>query len=146
METTASEQRKPHHGMNVKRLREHLQIKQEYLAVQMGLSQQAISNIEQRETIDAPTMEKISAILKVPVELIKNYDEEKTIMNIQHNYEGANPSANNVFLGQNYSCTFNPLDKLMEVVDENKKLYERLLESEKEKNELLQKSLHEKNK
>ncbi|MET3978260.1 hypothetical protein ABIB62_000828 [Mucilaginibacter sp. UYP25] len=32
---------------------------------------------------------------------------------------------------------FNPMDKLLEVIEENKKLYERLLQAEKEKNELL---------
>jgi hypothetical protein len=30
------------------------------------------------------------------------------------------------------------MDKLLEVIEENKKLYERLLQAEKEKNELLQ--------
>jgi len=31
-------------------------------------------------------------------------------------------------------CTFNPLNKLIEAYEENKKLYERLLEAEKSKN------------
>ena len=44
----------------------------------------------------------------------------------------------------NYRCTFNPLDKYIEAMEENKKLYERLLESEKQKNELLQGMLKEK--
>lgn len=43
-----------------------------------------------------------------------------------------------------YQPTFNPLDKLMESVDENKRLYERLLQSEKEKVEYLEKLLKEK--
>lgn len=143
METTMDRERKPHHGMNVKRLREHLQIKQEYLAVQMGLSQQAISNMEQRETIDAPTLEKISAILKVPIELIKNFDDEKTVMNIQNNFEGStlNHSSNYQY---NHQPTFNPIDKLMEVVEKNEKLYERIVQLEKEKSELLQRMLDEK--
>lgn len=34
-------------------------------------------------------------------------------------------------------CTFNPIDKWLEVLEENKKLYERLLESEREKVEIL---------
>jgi len=39
----------------------------------------------------------------------------------------------------NNNCTlnFNPMDKLLEVIEENKKLYERLLQSEREKVELL---------
>lgn len=40
--------------------------------------------------------------------------------------------------------TFNPLDKLMESIEENKKLYERLLQAEKEKVEFLEKILKDK--
>lgn len=36
-----------------------------------------------------------------------------------------------------FSCNFNPIDKLMEVLETNKELYERLLASEKEKVEIL---------
>lgn len=53
-----------------------------------------------------------------------------------------NESPNNYF-GLN-NCTFNPLDKLMETVEENKKLYERLLQSEKDKIEYLEKLLNQK--
>ena len=42
---------------------------------------------------------------------------------------------------QNNNCTFNPLEKYIEAMEANKQLYERLLQSEKEKNELLQKML-----
>ena len=43
-----------------------------------------------------------------------------------------NSTANGLVNHANH-CTFNPLDKLMESVEENKKLYERLLQSEKDK-------------
>jgi hypothetical protein len=46
--------------------------------------------------------------------------------------------------GHNNSCTFNPLDKLIEVVEKNEKLYERLLEAEKEKIGYLEKMLNKK--
>jgi hypothetical protein len=36
-------------------------------------------------------------------------------------------------------ANFNPMDKLLEVIEENKKLYERLLQAEREKIELLKK-------
>lgn len=39
------------------------------------------------------------------------------------------------------TCNFNPLDKLIEMVEENKKLYERLLQEEREKIVLLEKIL-----
>jgi len=66
------------------------------------------------------------------VEAIKNFDEERAIFNIQNNYDNAN---------QNVNYQFNPVDKLFQVIEENKALYERLLQSEREKVEILQKAL-----
>jgi hypothetical protein len=81
----------------------------------------------------------------VPAEAIRNFDEEMAIFNIQNNYEGSNKGDNNIYSvnNENNNCTFNPLEKYIEVIEENKKLYERLLQSEKEKNELLQKIINE---
>ena len=128
---------KIHQGRNVKRIREIPGIKQDALAFDLNLSQQAISQLEQKESIDPALLEEISKALKVPVEAIKNFDEEKAV-NIINTF---NDSSKGDF---NYQCTFNPLEKLMEAIDENKKLYERLLQVEREKNELLQKMLNEK--
>ena len=68
-----------HEGRNVKRLREILGMKQDTLALELGLSQQAISQLEQKEALDKDMLEKVSAVLKIPVEVIKNFDEEKAI-------------------------------------------------------------------
>ncbi|MFZ0598475.1 MAG: transcriptional regulator, partial [Flavobacterium sp.] len=46
--------------------------------------------------------------------------------------------------GNGINFTFNPLDKLIEAYDENKKLYERLVQAEKDKNEYLEKVLNAK--
>jgi len=40
--------------------------------------------------------------------------------------------------GINYNPTFNPIDRLVEVLDENKKLYERLLKEKDEKISLME--------
>ena len=45
----------------------------------------------------------------------------------------------------NYYPTFNPIDKLFEMIDENKKLHEQLLQSEKEKVAFLENALKNKN-
>jgi len=118
-----------HDGRNVKRIREILGMKQDVLAASLGLSQQAISQLEQKEALDKELLEKIAAALKVPVEAIKNFDEEKAIFNIQNNYDS---STSNV----NYQ--FNPIDKIVE-------LYEKLIKSEREKVEMLEKLIHRKN-
>lgn len=80
----------------------------------------------------------MAKVLKVPVDAIKNFDQE-TALNIFSNTYHDNSS----ILG---TYNFNPIDKLVEALDENKKLYEKLLQSEREKNELLQKMLDEKSK
>jgi len=110
-----------------------LRIKQEHLATELGVSQQTVSRMEQAETIEDDVLEKVAGILGVSSEAIKNYSDEAVINNIQNNYEGSNNHGANI----GHQFNFNPIDKLVELFEENKKLYERLLQSEKEKIELL---------
>ncbi|MCY1384241.1 hypothetical protein D9M69_724730 [compost metagenome] len=88
-------------------------------------------------------MQQISAALKIPAEAIKNFDEEQVINIISNNTfdNCAQPIAGTAHY---HDCTFNPLDKLMEALEENKKLYERLLQAEREKVALLEKLLERK--
>jgi len=60
-----------------------------------------------------------------------NFSEEAVLNNIQNNYEG---SVINAGPTVNHQCSFNPLDKVVE-------LYERLVLAEKEKVEYLEKLL-----
>ena len=126
-----------HHGQNVKRFRELLGFKQEALAIELGedWSQKRISLLESKEVIEDDILAQVAAILKVPVEAIKNFDEQAavTYFNTFNDSSGAGA----FFSSTNLHCTFNPIDKWLEVIEENKKLYERLLASEKEKVEIL---------
>ena len=124
-----------HEGRNVKRIREILGVKQEALAVDLGLSQQAISQLEQKEALDADMLNKIAEALKVPAEAIKNFDEEAAI-NIVSTTFNDNSSVNS-----NCTVNINPIEKWLDALEENKKLYERLLQTEKEKVALLEKML-----
>jgi transcriptional regulator with XRE-family HTH domain len=128
-----------HIGRKVSRIRELRGMKQEALAAELGISQQAVSKIEQSAEIEEGALEKIAAVLGVSAEAIKNYSDEAVIYNVQNNYEGSNHGASNFGPSNymNYQCTFNPIEKLVELFEENKKLYERLLASEKEKSQLL---------
>lgn len=125
-----------HQGRNIKRFREMMGIKQEALALELGddWSQKKISLLEQKEVIEPGLLEQVAGVLKVPVEAIKNFDEEAAISYINT----FNDNSKGEF---NYKCNFNPLDKWAEEIAENRKLYERLLQAEKEKMELLQKLL-----
>lgn len=116
---------KPKHiGRNISRIRELRGIKQEALAVAIGVSQQTISNIEGSETVEEDKLELIAKELGVTAEAIKNFSEEGVINYFNNFTDNSAGTFNN-------HCTFNPLDKLIEAYEENKKLYERLLEAEK---------------
>jgi len=139
MPTTNTPQPQFHEGRNLKRLREILGIKQDALAAELGddWNQQKISLLEQKEVLDPQVLEQVAKALKVPVEAIKNFSEEAAIFNIQNNYEKAYEGATNFHASAgNYQCTFNPIDKVVE-------LYERLL---KEKDDLIAKLAGEKKK
>lgn len=122
---------KIHEGRNVKRFREMLGIKQEALAYELGddWNQKKISLLEQKETIDTPLLQQISAILKLPVEAIQNFDEEQAINIISNTFHDTQGLIN-------YSPTFNnnPIDKLIQLHEEKIALYERML---KEKDEMM---------
>jgi len=140
METTTKSNRL-HIGRKISRIREIRGIKQDALAFELGVSQQNVSKIEQSEEVEESTLEKIASILGVSPEAIKNFNEE----GIVNYFNTFNKDVNNSFHGTSnasyHDCTFNPLDKLMESIEENKKLYERLLDSEREKIELLKRKI-----
>jgi len=120
---TSTKPNKVHLGRKISRIRDIRGIKQDFLANALGVSQQTISKIEQSEEVEDSTLEKIAKVLGVSPEGIKNFNEESLINNINSSYD------NSTFNVHNH-CTFNPLDKVVE-------LYERLLASEREKVELL---------
>jgi transcriptional regulator with XRE-family HTH domain len=120
-----------HEGHNVKRIREMLGIKQDALAIDLGLTQQAVSLLEQKETLDAPTLDKVAKALGVTPNIIKTFSEETIAFQIQTMNDNSQAI---------YQYNFNPIDKLVELYEENKRLYERML---KEKDELLQKLMDE---
>ncbi len=134
--------RTKHLGRKISRMREILGVKQDTVADELGVSQQTVSKIEQTEEVDDETLGKIAGVLGVDPEAIRNFDEEQIVYNIQHNHEGSNQGASNVGAEvQNYHCTFNPIDKWVEAIEENKKLYEELLKSEREKVAMLERLL-----
>lgn len=118
---------KNHIGRKISRIRELRDMKQEALAQAMGTNQQAISIMENSETIDEEKLIEVAKALGVSPEAIKNFSEEGVINYFNNFTDNSAGTFNN-------HCTFNPLDKLIEAYEENKKLYERLLEAEKRNN------------
>ncbi|MDR0865894.1 MAG: helix-turn-helix domain-containing protein [Candidatus Symbiothrix sp.] len=132
MDIDAMPQRKVHHGQNVKRLREILNIKQDALAKKMGQSQQTLSRYETMEKLDDELLEKIAKELNIPVEAIKNFDEEKAINIVSNTFQDEAVS----YIAP-YKCTFNPIEVVRE-------LYERIIKEKDEKYNLLEQILKEK--
>src|SRR3954467_10897687 len=100
---------KIHEGRNLKRFREMLAIKQDALVFELGdeWNQQKISLLEQREKIDSDILEQVSAILKIPVEAIRNFDEENAVNVIANTFQSGSFVANSV---ENYHN--NPLAEI----------------------------------
>src|ERR1700733_6822308 len=116
-----------HSGRKISRIRELRGLKQDALAAELGITQQAISKIEQSETLEDETLEKIAKALGTTPDGVKDFNEESIFNNMNNTFHD-----NSILNNSNYQCTFNPIDKVVE-------LYERLLKSEQEKVELLKK-------
>jgi len=130
---------KKHLGRNICRIREMKGMKQETLAELLGISQQKMSVIENTEELDDAKLNEIANALEVPANAIKEYSDERMINYVNNFYDNSLSNSQGAFSASN--CTFNPLDKLVEAYDENKKLYERLLQAEKEKTSYLEQLL-----
>jgi len=107
-----------HIGRKISKIRELRGMKQEALAAELGISQQAVSKIEQSPEVEEESLVKIAKILGVTVEGLKHFTEDSVFNNINNFHD--NSIQNN----------FNPIEKVIE-------LYERLLAAEREKVELL---------
>ncbi|MFI0428659.1 helix-turn-helix domain-containing protein [Mariniflexile sp. HMF6888] len=121
---------KPNHiGRKISRIRELRGMKQETLAEKLGISQQSVSNLEQSEKIEDDKLVQIANALGVTKEAIENFSEEAVFNYFSNFYDNSTAQVNH------NNCTFNPLDKVVE-------LYERLVQAEKDKIEYLEKLLN----
>jgi len=133
---------KNHIGRKISRIRELRGMKQEALAIALGISQQSVSNIENSEELDDEKLIEVAKVLGVTPEAIKNFSEEAAINFFNNFYDNSFTNSQGTFNASH--CTFNPLDKVVELFEENKKLYERLLHAEKDKVAYLEKLVNNK--
>jgi transcriptional regulator with XRE-family HTH domain len=89
METTT---KLKHIGRNISRIRELRGMKQEALAIAIGVSQQTISNIENSEAVEEEKLSLIATALNVSPDAIKNFNED-SILNIVSNSFTSNDSS-----------------------------------------------------
>jgi transcriptional regulator with XRE-family HTH domain len=117
-----------HEGRNLKRLREILHIKQDVLADALGVSQQSVSLLEQKETLDPETLKTAAKALGISPEAIKNFSEEATVTIISNTFRDTS-SANGI------QYHYNPIDKIVQLYEEKLAKLEKEIQ---EKNTLIE--------
>lgn len=122
---------KPHHGRNIKRIREILGVRQDGLATLLGneWTQRRISLLEQKEEVEDEILEEIAGALKVSADSIKNFNEEAAINIIGTTFHSHD---NSTSLAYQSTFTFNPIEKIVQLYDEKIALYERMLKDKEE--------------
>lgn len=130
MNNTENNKKSVHQGKNAKRLREAKGIKQEEIAMELKITQQAVSQLERRQELDDETIAVYARVLGIDEDFIRNMADDSLPENSNYFYD--NSSQN---------LTFNPLDKLVEVYSEKDKLYERMILEKEKVNNYLEKAL-----
>ncbi|MBK7884705.1 MAG: helix-turn-helix transcriptional regulator [Chitinophagaceae bacterium] len=128
-----------HQGRNVRRFRELLGYKQEAFASMLGedWTQIKVSRLEGKEEIEPELIRQVAQALKIPVEAIKGFDEEQAVNVISNTFHDHSAVIN-------HNPVFNPVEKWMEALEENKKLYAALLKEKDEKIALLERLANKK--
>ncbi len=98
-------------------------------------SQKRVSLLEQKESIDEAILKQVAEVLKVPVEAIQNFDDEMVVNIVTNTFSDFKDNATASPVAMNYQCTFDPVDKLVQLHEEKIVLYERML---KEKDEMME--------
>lgn len=134
--------KKVHQGRNIKRFREMMGIKQEFLAYELGetWTQKKVSLLEQKEIVETSILEQVSKILKIPVEAFEHFNEEQAINIISNTFQ----EGSFVNTGKTPTFNINPVEKWLGALDENKKLYERMLQQQQEMIDKLERLLKDK--
>jgi transcriptional regulator with XRE-family HTH domain len=115
-----------HHGRKVKRFRESIGMKQDYLAKELGTTQQSISNYEKQEELDEETFAKLARAMGVSPDVLKDFNADGSVFSIQEMKDSSQAIYN-----------FNPIDKILEQTEKIEQLHKELLKSERDKIEVL---------
>jgi len=135
-----TKEKNTHHGHALKRLRKGMGLKQEAVAMSMGVDQSLVSLYEQKKEIDDEMLERFAKALNISPRLIKELEEDPVTIFIENNtFEDG--SSNNVITSGDNIINNNPVDRIIELSNEKQALYERMLKLEQEKVALLEEIL-----
>lgn len=135
MEMEQEFEKQIHHGRNVARVRRAKGWKQDVLAGVLNTTQQNISRIEKKPRIEDELLTTIALALEVPVTVLQCMEDDQASYIFENNTFDID---NGGVITENFN-NYNPIDKVMELQAENKELYERLLQAEKDKSEWMEK-------
>jgi len=96
-----------------------------------GITKQAVSKLERSPKINGEKLEKVASALGFMPEAVQHFTEDTLVFFIESMNDQATAYA------YNFQCTYNPLDKVVE-------LYERLLQLERDKVQILKNKLESK--
>ncbi len=112
-----------HVGHNIAKLRGIRRLPQKDMATKLKMTQQEYSRLEKSEAVDEDKLALIAEALGVTAEVIKNFNDE-TAINIFSN----NTLSDHATIVSNQPFySFNPMDKIIELVEKNELLYRQLL-------------------
>lgn len=121
---------KIHHlGRKIERVRRLRGMSQAELGQLLGITKQAVSKIEQNETIDDERLDQIASALGVTVDGLKEYNEETILYNTNNFYENCGVKT---AVGNNQTLNNFPIEQAIE-------LFEKLLDKQKEQFDTLKK-------
>lgn len=123
---------KPHLGRRIALIRGVRNLTQKELADLTAYSQQTISDMEKKELLTDDELRELTNGLGVTPEFVKEMKEENLGTMVFHTHDHSQGYIHN---------NINPLEHLLKQMEEIKQLYEKLLQSEKEKVVLLEQTL-----
>lgn len=140
MNDTENNKKIPHQGKNAKLFRETKGIKQEAIAIELDITQQAVSQLEKRQELDDEAIKVYARVVGIDEYFIRNMVDDSLLEGSTYFYDHSIQNKN----VSTQTLTFNPLDKVVELCAEKDQLYERIVQLEKEKSTLLENLLKEK--
>ena len=119
-----------HIGRKIERIRRLRGMTQSDLGDALKITKQAVSKMEQTENVDDDRLKEIAAALGVTTEGLKSYNEETVLYNTINFYENCGVTTSAV--SNNHTFNNFPIEKAVEI-------FEKLLDKEREKLEILKK-------
>ena len=121
-------------------------IKQDTLAADLGetWTQKKVSQLEDKEEIDTDLLQRVAKALEIPVNAIQNLGDDEAVNIISNTFNDNSVSHGNMPWYNQGTFNINTADKWLEALKKIEELHERLLKSEREKVDLLQKLLDKK--